>query len=145
MKKHFQYILLAALALFTERAAAQEIEYAYDAAGNRIQRMVLVQRSSGNTDPDQVEGPIADSGGDFDFLLYPNPTEGEIRIDAEPEFMALEGKRLTVYDMNGRQVKESAFDEQQRNIDLNGQKSGSYVVRLTASNGYSIEWRVVKQ
>jgi hypothetical protein len=145
MKKHLKYILLAALALSAERAVAQEIEYSYDNAGNRIQRKVLVQRSSDDANPDAVEGPIADSRGEFSFLLYPNPTEGEIRIDAEPEFMALEGKRLTVYDMNGRQVKEGAFDEQQRSIDLTGQQSGSYIVRLTAANGYSIEWRVVKQ
>ena len=145
MKKHLKYIALAALALFGERAAAQEIEYAYDNAGNRIQRMVLVQRRSADANPEEAEAPIADSRGDFSFLLYPNPTEGGIRIDADPEFMLLGEKHLSVYDMNGREVKKGTFDETQRSIDLTGQQSGSYIVRLTAAGGYSIEWRVVKQ
>lgn len=134
------YILLAGLMV-----NAQEIEYSYDNAGNRIQRKVLVQRSNAEFSESEIISPLEDKKGAYSFVLAPNPTTGEFTVTADPAFMALEVKKLWVNDMNGRLLRELDFSETTRKIDLSGLASGSYLVRLTASGGYVNEWRVIKE
>lgn len=138
------HLLIALLFVIMHSVQAQEIQYSYDAAGNRIQRKVLVQRSSENNENNAMN-PITDVKGEYTFTLSPNPTSGEFQIKADASFMLLEGKRLIVHDLNGRLVKEIPFSETQRSIDLTNQQSGSYIVRLVATNGYAIEWQVIKE
>ena len=142
MKK---YIIIVSFLLAGLMVHAQEIEYSYDDAGNRIQRKVLVQRSNAESSENEVASQMEDKKGAYSFVLAPNPTTGEFTVTADPTFMLLEGKKLWIHAMNGQLLKELDFSETTRKIDLSGLASGSYLVRLTASGGYRNEWRVIKE
>lgn len=125
---------------------AQEMEYFYDNAGNRIQRLILVQKPNGEGKKSKMENDsIFDKGGIYDFVLFPNPTTGDFQIQSDPEFMMLTDKKIQVYDLSGRFVKEIIFSETNRTIDISDQSTGTYIVNLTASGGFRKEWRLLKE
>jgi len=145
MKKATKYILIGLLIFCSESVFGQNhTEYVYDAAGNRIQRKVIILTPKPKTESLEQVAPLTDSKGDYTFNLYPNPTQGEVQIEADATFMELPQAMLRVYDMNGKQLSEQPFSSNRQLVDLSGEMSGSYVIRITAS-GYSNEWRIIKQ
>lgn len=68
------------------------------------------------------------------FIIYPNPSNGELNIQSR---MDVSEATLSIYDMNGRKVFNKQVDIQQaRNININNLKTGIYLVTIEGG-GYS--------
>ena len=82
-----QYLLILLLVLFamTGKLQCQSIvSYAYDNAGNRISRKVVLLSSSPThvkKDTISTPTPVAEQLGDRNITVYPNPTKGDLAVD----------------------------------------------------------------
>ncbi len=77
--------------------------------------------------------------------VYPNPSNGKVFLDLETE--ASGEIELLVTDMQGKEIFKDTFystpsTKMQRNLNIDGQKSGIYLLKIT-SNGKSIVKKLI--
>lgn len=65
---------------------------------------------------------------DHKLVIYPNPTKGRLMIDTDS---AITGYRL--YSIDGKLVREE--NTQSKDIDLSGNASGMYILKVLTENG----------
>jgi len=69
------------------------------------------------------------------ILIYPNPTTGKIRVQAEGV------ERIEVLTLQGQKVKSqiSKVKSQNTKIDLSQQAKGIYIIKVTSKKGVAVE------
>ena len=126
-------------------SAQHQVEYAYDAAGNRIGRVATTLRLA-VTPPTRVRQQPVDTvapsvvpAGELSVKVWPNPTKGIIRLQVS-------GRRedssvgLRLYSSSGVLLKESEQTTDIIEIDLSGLSAATYLLRFSCQG----ETRVVK-
>ena len=150
------------LLLFAYDAFAQgvivgpDVIYEYNAAGNRVKRYPIVspQKTDGSdtvtTNNKQQIGqnidnrnlPLEEQEG-FNITLYPNPTNGILKVVVEQGFMGLQNKQAFVYSLKGELLFQQTITSSNFVIDFTDYAMGYYIVRVLA-DGYGKEWKVQK-
>ena len=134
---------------------AQNVEFYYDAAGNRKQRKVLFLKTeafeetgnNNNTAGSEVTSApelrsYDDIVGERKIVIYPNPTRGMIQIDFQ-EGDEIKNARLLLYDMQGR-LLQHVNAEQSNTLDLTQYPAGMYIMQMIESDARN-EWKIVKE
>ena len=75
------------------------------------------------------------------FVVYPNPTFGEVSISLPYEIV---NANITIYSALGQKVYKQEITEQNTTIQLNPINSGLYLYQITANN-YSQTGKIIKQ
>jgi hypothetical protein len=81
------------------------------------------------------------SSSNADFVVYPNPTQGEVSISLPYELI---NANITFYTVLGQKVFNQEITEQNTTIQLNNINSGMYLYKITANN-YSQTGKIIKQ
>jgi hypothetical protein len=69
-----------------------------------------------------------------EFLVYPNPTNGKISVEASSGFGNM--KQITVYDVSGKPVGSIDIPEKSDNVyhfDLSNHASGMYLIKIVGT------------
>jgi len=78
-----------------------------------------------------------------DFQVYPNPTSGLVYVEAASSFEGM--LYIAVYDMTGKEIRRVIIPEKSGNlhtIDLQGEPSGYYMIRIVGSENQK-QYKVV--
>jgi len=145
MKTINQLIALYCVVLLSGTSMAQstEVEYVYDDAGNRAQRVVVTM--SITYDPGITEQTSVIKENGYEFSVYPNITEGDLHVSAEQDFMALADKKLYVFDLTGKLLQEKPFYNATESLDMSSYKTGAYIVKAISGDETIAEWKVLKK
>ena len=158
MKTLTKMILSVALTCFLTIANAQtpKIDYAYDAAGNRVSRTIVLSSprlSNPNSTDDTAKvadapnlpnkKPLIDAFKECKIKIYPNPTKGNLYIEIE-NLQESASCAIKVYDLSGRFVFGSDNIKNSETIDLSGQSNGTYIMKIFVGVG-SREWKIIKE
>jgi hypothetical protein len=81
--KTIRFFAVIILMLCVSISKAQGISFTYDAAGNRIQRMIVFKSTEANMDSTAVTKPHTDNLGEMKIIIYPNPTSGKLSVELE--------------------------------------------------------------
>ena len=138
-------------------AFSQNYTFVYDDAGNRTYRCITLSPPSKAAfqDTSFVDGEIIeeeetpeeqklyDKLGSFNLVVYPNPTKGEVvvQISGEENFGKVAYK---VFDRLGREILSGAKSSNILQINLSGQKTGAYFLRVVI-NSKEKSWKIVKE
>jgi hypothetical protein len=78
------------------------------------------------------------SAGEFEMdnsvKVYPNPSNGLVKIDADTEI-----KAIYLYDIQGRQLQVNYSDETNASFDVSGRVSGIYFMKVITEKGMKVE------
>jgi hypothetical protein len=154
MKLKILTVVMLALASLT--SLAQDIEYGYDDAGNRITRKIIGPKmedapSAANSTEENYKSGNQESEvevyndmvGEKQIKIYPNPTRGKLKIDMVNYNNNLEGS-IQVFDISGRMVNNIPTLTETMQIDITNEPAGSYIMIIVVGNEKS-EWKIVKQ
>ncbi|MBR1517652.1 MAG: T9SS type A sorting domain-containing protein [Bacteroidales bacterium] len=130
------------------------VEFAYDAAGNRILRHVVVlENRSGNDAKGMKQGASEEARyeeaaydgwvEDMRVNVYPNPTKGRVTVELLNADAGM-GYTARVYDSHGRRLYERTGMGGRIEIDLERYPVGYYIVELQAGDNRAT-WKIVKQ
>jgi hypothetical protein len=75
--------------------------------------------------------------------IYPNPTDGLIRIDVET-LPAGETAHISLYRLSGETVTVKPGVTTSTEIDITGQPAGIYLLKIIAGKEQT-EWKIIKQ
>ena len=114
---------------------ADDVHFTYDTGGNRTSRVIVIAppamtRSAGTEEADSTQQqPFTDIFADFTLRVWPNPTEGHIRIVLEslPEG---ETFQYIIASANGRQIVSCEAAVNPSEADLSACPAGLYVLKL---------------
>lgn len=148
MKKNKPFLLIVIFfVLGSSIINAQEIEYAYDNAGNRVLRQIYVMRKKSDNEKSSLPeiSAFEDTLGTYDFTLYPNPTRDVLHISAEEDFLAMKNKKVFVYDLTGKLLIEQEVNDRITKLDFSDFVTGQYIVKMIADKKQIKEWKVIRE
>ena len=125
------------------RLQAQQVTYAYDAAGNRISRTIIMQQQARERNQPEENTSHTDKLGEASVTIYPNPTQGllKVNIDNMPEDSQ---GRIQVFDLNGQMLMQKTDIDYSTDVDLSSQSPGTYILKITLSDK-TTTWKIIKQ
>lgn len=154
-------LLLLFLTLSSGESYAQDysIVYKYDASGNRISRTTVIDMGTSAMEVAQDSTDLAfqtlnekmDSTIRFEsfdkeckYILYPNPTKGNLTFKITPFNDEQQGGSLMVLDLSGRMVYSTNKLQQVNSIDLTNQPVGTYILKLYYASNEKY-WKLLKK
>jgi len=149
-KQH--YLLFLFLSLISISALATDvISYAYDNAGNRISRKVVVYTTTLTHAKKQTEDPtpIEEQLGEQKITVYPNPTKGALAVEItggndKPAEAGGDEIRILLFSAQGTQLQSIKAVTGITPVNILTYPSGWYVLRVQAGEKV-IEFKIVKQ
>ena len=138
MKKHS---IISAMLLISMGSMAQAISYSYDAAGNRVKREIVIQRSPSRSPMDLNHYTDNMSDG-LRVKIYPSDG-GFLRV------VVIGNGSITdciveVYNTSGMKLNAKAIENGQALIDLSNYRNGVYILRINV-NDKQTSWKITKK
>ncbi|WP_291861675.1 T9SS type A sorting domain-containing protein [Marinilabilia sp.] len=142
MKQSFLLFFLLFLPAITY---AQSVTYAYDSSGKRVNRTLIISKSTtgSNTDSTKIgqSNPAFDSRDNYEIKIFPNPTYGSINISVN-NIGAVEGM-IQLCDNKGILLGQYEFLKD-ISINLNHFSSGLYLLKIKIGSQQTI-WKILKK
>lgn len=113
--------------------------YAYDAAGNRIKKEILFEQYQSKS---QVVA-YSDMLDEKEIKIYPNPTEGELRVEIFNELKKTEGI-VTVHGNNGAMIYTTPIINGFASLDISSCPNGLYILHVKIGDCVS-SWKIIKR
>ena len=143
-KKGRLLVLSLVFASLCGGALADRIENHYDSAGNRLtsEKIIIFTRGSVNGKAPE-EKMYQDSLASTRITIYPNPTEGDLKIDIEG-VSDFGSSALTLYDMASKMVCNITQLSESNELDITDYANGIYIMVIKI-NEESTTWKIVKK
>ena len=137
---HIMCLLLMAPALCH---AQDRVGYAYDAAGNRISRTIILTRNMAKKQARTMKDKeYTDILSQRNITISPNPTKGMVKV-AITGLKSTDGGTLSVFTLSGQRIESKAVSESVITVDLSGRPNGIYLLDITI-NGEKTSWKIIK-
>lgn len=140
MTKYLVFFVLIIINLNISNAQTN-LEYSYDANGNRITRQVLTLKSM--TNQDNQNNQATEIIDDIFIKVFPNPTEDFLHIQIEQSKEEID-VTIYVYDTFGKLLLNEEFVGTSHSIDFSPFSIGSYILKLSIDN-QSKEFVIIKE
>jgi len=139
----FLFLLLFAATFLSTQA--HRVTFAYDAAGNRTARIIVLQPRVNTLDaPDEEFNPFIEQAENRVVTIFPNPTRGMLIIEISSGENN-EQFRAVLYNQQGRLMQETqAFTGTSLNMDLSAYPPGVYILLLRIGDEIK-EYKIIKQ
>lgn len=140
------YLCLSFLFFSLISTAQSKIGYAYDAAGNRIKREIVMPASRAMAKQQGLGSErqmFSDMLRDHTVKIYPNPTEGALRVSISG-LKDADKCSLGVYTSQGAQVLTENVKTDNVDINIGNHPAGIYMLRITINNN-STTWKIIKK
>jgi YD repeat-containing protein len=142
MKKLVVFFLVA-LAALTVRAQ-QKLTYAYDAAGNRVSRTIVLGTRNAGVATEQTDSVFfEESLAETSVKIYPNPVQNELTIRITGYENGWNGE-FAVYSISGAMLMHRRLQGETTSVDMSRQLPGTYILHIVLKGERSV-WKIMKQ
>lgn len=140
MKKCLLLFVFVPLFTFSQ----SKINYYYDASGNRIQRVIVLQnqqakRLNSRTNRDS----FTESFGDRKVQITPSYSEGKLRVQVT-KYKSDDCCNLSVYSSTGELIAQKNNVSYTTEFNLSNRINGIYLLKVEF-NGNSTTWKIIKK
>ena len=122
----------------------QSVNYVYDNAGNRTERVFSM--SPAPAQPGSTISTItslSDILAEKSIVIYPNPTKGIITVEIKDYTEKLQAE-FRLSDISGRTVFHRKSNSGYQTFDISRQAAGIYLLQISI-NGESVVWKIIKE
>ncbi len=142
MKKIIFFLILLLSALTVK--AQQQLSYAYDAAGNRVSRTIVMTTLSASATTNQTDSVYFEEMlAEKMIKLYPNPVESELTIRITGYESSFQGE-YALFNMGGIMLSRNRITSETTLVDMNRYMPGTYLLNITLRGEKSV-WKIIKQ
>lgn len=124
------------------RGFSQSVRFAYDEAGNRVKREIVISKQKARTKvstPDEKK-VYSDMLDDVEVKVYPNPTKGNFKVGVSQADLPFTVK---VFSSAGHVVGTYKSSNGYVDVDITNQSNGLYVL-IISMNGKESTWKIIK-
>ncbi len=124
--------------------AQQKLSYAYDAAGNRVGRTIVLEpRSASDSENPADTVFFEETLDDTQVRIYPNPVETQMTIRVSGYAPSMQGE-YSLYNITGIMVAKRRITGETTLVDMGRYPKGIYILHIIL-NGQPTAWRVIKK
>ncbi len=124
--------------------AQQKLSYAYDAAGNRVGRTIVLEpRSASDSENPADTVFFEETLDDTQVRIYPNPVETQMTIRVSGYAPSMQGE-YSLYNITGTMVAKRRITGETTLVDMGRYPKGIYILHIIL-NGQPTAWRVIKK
>ena len=120
----------------------EDIEFTYDAAGNRITREIIYYEGGAKSAEVILEEEELDL--EQGLNVYPNPATHSIYVALNQEVLECDRQELFLFDNLGKLLYRSQNLSELNQIDVSQLPYGTYILKLIYNQKHK-EWIIVKQ
>ncbi len=120
---------------------AQEISYAYDSAGNRIKREIVIDTQKVKSRSSSE--PLKDLLASQTIKIYPNPTIGHLKIEFS-NYSDDSDYILELFNSQGQSLYHIQPRSSITEIDITDKQAGLYILKITIDSNEST-WKIIKK
>ncbi len=142
MNTDMSYILNVIGELTEPYIPSGPIRFVYDAAGNRITREIVMDSRA--TETTEIENILFEQIATHEIKIYPNPTEGQLKIEIEnPE--NIHNCTFSITEVNsGKLILQEQATLPVTNINISNQPTGVYIMIIDI-DGEQSSWKIIKK
>ena len=141
----WKYLLLSLLFVVPSLCFSQgRVGYAYDAAGNRISRTIVLNMNAAKKQAitDKKVKMYSDMLAKHDIRISPNPTKGMVRVTITG-LKSDDDCSLAVYSSAGQLIERKPVHGDTAVADISSQPNGYYLLHILV-NGEKTVWKIIK-
>lgn len=124
-------------------AAQNNVNYGYDASGNRTSRTVVLSKSMAKAAQNK-QNSYSDAEGSYNVNIYPNHTGSRVHVTVCDKTGGKVSGLIAVYSTGGTFITKQKITESGNDIDLSGKQNGIYILHITAGNSV-FTWKIIKE
>lgn len=145
MKIHVLILTLLSIIAMEGNAQTRSVQLTYDHAGNRIGRAIVLASAPKIREiaADSIETEVyTDTFADYQLLVYPNPTHGELKIELRglPEGA---NYHLLIVNASGQVIISRNTTENPTVADLTECPAGIYIMRIQYKD-YKKDFKIIR-
>lgn len=145
MKAYAFILTLLSIIAMKSNAQTRSVQFTYDNAGNRTGRAIVLASApmSRGLANDGVKTEIyTDTFADYQLLVYPNPTHGELKIELRglPEGA---NYHLLIVNASGQVIISRNTIENPTVADLTECPAGIYIMRIQYKD-YTKDFKIIR-
>lgn len=142
MKQLFLTLMLTCI--YIGAKAQQSLSYAYDAAGNRISRTIILETRASMAMEERKDSVFFEEMlAEKQLKIYPNPVEQQLNIAVDEYSSSLDGF-FELYDTNGKLLKKAKMIEYKTQVDMSNFIPGVYILKISL-NKKDTTWKIIKK
>ncbi|MDD4991754.1 MAG: T9SS type A sorting domain-containing protein [Paludibacter sp.] len=147
--KHLHFktfcVILIMLSILSQLGVAQNVvSYAYDNAGNRISRKVVVYNTNLTHAKKTVDPPpVEEQLGERTIKVFPNPTKGALAVDISGG-SDKDQLRIILYNADGKQLLNKQVQQGTTPVNMTAYPAAYYILRVQAGEKVT-EFKIIKQ
>lgn len=133
-------IMLAALNI----QAQQQLSYAYDAAGNRVSRTIVLGTRSADATTNKTDSVFFEEMlAEKQIKIYPNPVQSQLTIAVEGFETGMQGE-FSLFNIAGIMLVRQRITNGTTYVDMSRYTKGTYILNIQL-NGQPTSWKVIKE
>ena len=137
LRNLFTIIFLFVFTLQFHLSGQNTLTYAYDADGNRIERLISMTRSA-TMSPDFFQEEISEQN----IKIFPTPTRDLLTVEFPDS--KIESGSVSLFNINGRKIAGQQISGYSVMLDLSGYSAGVYLLVIQV-NEESSTWKIIKE
>lgn len=124
--------------------AQQKLSYAYDAAGNRTSRTIVMRARNANaSDQEKTVEKSISMVADRQLKIYPNPVKDRLNIQLA-HFDNKSVGTVLLYDTSGKMLYNQQITREDFFVDMSQYPKGYYMLRILINDEQSM-WKIIKE
>lgn len=136
----FLFILLFALNI----KAQQKLSYAYDSAGNRVNRTIVLGTRSSDVSLNQADSIFLEEMlAEKQIKIYPNPVQYELTIFIKGYKLSMQGE-FSLFNLDGYMLAKRKIIGETTQVNMSLFPKGTYILNIQL-NGQPTSWKIIKQ
>ena len=142
---HLKFILLLTgfLLLIPYWSSAQSFRYAYDNAGNRVSRTIILSQPLAARQQNKDSVFYQELLSNKEIKLYPNPVKTTLSVFISGYDKNIKGEYY-LFDIQGKTILYNMLKSESFEIDMSAYSTGNYIMRLVI-NDETTTWKIIKQ
>ena len=135
-------LILLGFCILSCRGFSQSVRFAYDEAGNRVKREIIISKQKAGAQASTSDGKkvYSDMLDDVEVKVYPNPTKGNLKVGVSHADLPF---TVQVFSSAGHVVGTYKSNNGYVDVDITNQPNGLYVLVISMS-GKESTWKIIK-
>lgn len=124
--------------------AQQKLSYAYDAAGNRTERTIVMTVRSADVEDKAQDGLFFEEQiANLQLRIYPNPVKEQLTIQIS-DYESSARMEFVLYSIGGSILHRGTIDSETTLVNMSRFTTGTYVLHIIIGGKRTV-WKVIKQ
>ena len=146
LSRKYATVIIVCISLMFGTDSFADINYEYDAAGNRVLRNVIPMmqaRQMADDLEEQTTGIFEEELPEMKITISPNPTKGLLQVEIS-NAENLQDVKILLYNPQGALILQLSNLSELTTLDISSYSDGIYLMQIVSGKNSISTWKIIK-